>query len=49
VASSVDQYRKGLTMFITLGTLAIIVLIAFMLGMLTSFIMMMNALARMKK
>jgi len=36
-------------MFITLNTLAIIVIITFMLGMLTAFMMMMNALARMKK
>ncbi len=36
-------------MLITFGTLAVIVLITFMLGMLTSFILMMNAVARMKK
>lgn len=36
-------------MFVTFGTLALVVFIAFMLGMLTAFIMMMNALARMKK
>ena len=36
-------------MLISLGTLAVVVLITFMLGMLTAFIMMMNALAKMKK
>jgi hypothetical protein len=36
-------------MLISLGTLTVIVLITFMLGMLTAFIMMMNALAKMKK
>lgn len=36
-------------MFITLSTLAVIILVTFLLGMLTAFIMMMNALARMKK
>lgn len=36
-------------MFIQISTLIIILLITFMLGMITSFIMMMNALSRMKK
>jgi hypothetical protein len=36
-------------MFISMTTLAIIVLITFMLGMITAFVMMMNALSRMKK
>ena len=36
-------------MFIELSTLIIILLITFMLGMITAFIMMMNALSRMKK
>ena len=35
-------------MFISLGTLLIGILITFMLGMLTSFVMMMNAVARKK-
>lgn len=36
-------------MFISLGTLGVIVLITFMLGMLSAFVMMMNALSRIKK
>jgi hypothetical protein len=36
-------------MFIPFTTLLIIVAITFMLGMLTAFIMMMNALARRRK
>ena len=36
-------------MLISLGTLAGIIIVTFMLGMLTAFIMMINALARMKK
>ncbi|VAW35683.1 hypothetical protein MNBD_CHLOROFLEXI01-389 [hydrothermal vent metagenome] len=36
-------------MFIPLTTLLIIIAITFMLGMLTAFIMMMNALARRRK
>ncbi len=36
-------------MLISISTLAITIFIAFVLGMLTAFIMMMNAMARMKK
>lgn len=36
-------------MFIPLGTLTIIVVFAFMLGMLTSFIMVIQAMLRLKK
>lgn len=36
-------------MLITLGTLGVIILVTFLLGMLTAFIMMMNALSRIKK
>jgi hypothetical protein len=36
-------------MFISIGTLAIIVVFAFMLGMLTSFIMVVNALVKLRK
>ena len=36
-------------MLISFSTLAITIFIAFVLGMLTAFIMMMNAVARMKK
>lgn len=36
-------------MFITLGTLATIILVTFMLGMLTSFIMVIRAMMRIKK
>jgi len=36
-------------MFISLSTLAVAILVTFLLGMLTAFIMMMNALSRMKK
>lgn len=35
-------------MFISMTALATLVIIAFMLGMISSFIMMVNALARMK-
>jgi hypothetical protein len=37
------------TMLIPIGTLAIIILVTFLLGMLTAFVMMLNALSRMKK
>ena len=36
-------------MFLPLGTLIVIVLIAFMLGMLTAFIMVINAMMRFRK
>lgn len=36
-------------MFIPIGTLAIIVVVAFMLGMLTAFIMVINAMMRFRK
>ena len=36
-------------MFLPLGTLIVIVLIAFMLGMLTAFIMVVNAMMRFRK
>lgn len=36
-------------MFIPIGTLAIIVIVAFMLGMLTAFIMVINAMMRFRK
>lgn len=36
-------------MFIPLGTLTIIVIFAFMLGMLTSFILVIQAMLRLKK
>jgi len=36
-------------MFIPLGTITIIVIFAFMLGMLTSFIMVIQAMLRLKK
>ncbi len=35
-------------MFISLTALATVVVIAFMLGMITAFVMMVNAVARMK-
>jgi hypothetical protein len=35
-------------MFISITALATIVIIAFMLGMITAFVMMVNAVARMK-
>lgn len=36
-------------MFLPIGTLVVIVLIAFMLGMLTAFIMVINAMMRFRK
>ena len=36
-------------MLIPLSTLLVIILVAFMLGMLTSFILVVNAMLRMKK
>jgi fluoride ion exporter CrcB/FEX len=36
-------------MFIPLGTLLVIILVAFMLGMLTSFLMVIQAMLRYKK
>jgi hypothetical protein len=36
-------------MLIPFGTLMVIILVAFMLGMLTSFILVVNAMLRMKK
>jgi hypothetical protein len=36
-------------MFIPLGTLSVIILFAFMLGMLTSFILVIQAMLRFKK
>lgn len=36
-------------MFIPLGTLLVIILVAFMLGMLTSFLMVIQAILRYKK
>lgn len=36
-------------MFIPLGTLSVIILFAFMLGMLTSFVMVIQAMLRFKK
>ncbi len=36
-------------MFLPLGTLIVIVIIAFMLGMLTAFIMVINAMMRFRK
>jgi hypothetical protein len=40
---------RGFGMFIEFSTLLIVVVFAFMLGMLTSFIMVINALMRFKK
>lgn len=48
-SGTVAQASEEFIMFISLGTLGVIVLITFMLGMLSAFVMMMNALSRIKK
>lgn len=41
--------RKEATMTLTLGVLAVIVVVAYMLGMLTAFLLVIQAMLRLKK